>query len=291
MTIARIAHSAVLLANSTLPNYGKVLVAGGGDLIAELYDPATGTFAATGSMLAQHLGQTATLLKNGQVLIAGGETASAELFDPSTGKFTATDGMTVSRSGHTATLLTDGRVLIAGGVLDFGAGGTFPVPQGPGAASAELYDPVSGTFRSTGSMSEGRSGHTATLLADGTVLVTGTNYTAELFSPGTKTFSAVGQLSTGVGATATLRNDGTGTVLVAGGRGRNSYATAELFAPESGGFVPTGSLITPRDGHTATLLLDGSVLITGGTDHERRCGRGGCGPSIDTLLSSAELFK
>jgi hypothetical protein len=295
MTIARNAHSAALLAKSTLPNYGKVLVAGGGDLIAELYDPTTGTFTVTGSMLAQHLGQTATLLQNGQVLIAGGETASAELFNPSTGTFMATGSMTASRSGHTATLLSDGRVLIAGGVLDFGSGGTGPVPAGPGAASAELYDPVSGTFTSTGSMSKGRSGHTATLLVDGTVLVTGTDNTAELFSPGTGTFSVVGEpLASRCGATATLRNDS--TVLVAGGRacsGRNrsSRATAELFTPESGGFVATGSLITARDGHTATRLADGTVLITGGTNHTLTCHPGGPCAGSNVVLSSAELFK
>jgi hypothetical protein len=115
---------------------------------------------------------------------------------------------------------------------------------------------------------------------------------AELFIPGSETFFVVGELSTGLGATATLRNDR--TVLVAGGINRVSLATAELFAPESGGFVPTGSLITPRDGHTATLLLDGSVLITGGTSHMRVCfgGRGGhvCS-GTDTVLSTAELFK
>ena len=163
MTLAQDARSATLLANSTLSNYGKVLMAGGGEVIAELFDPATGTFAATGSMHAPHLGQTATLLSNGQVLIAGGETAKAELFNPSTGAFTATGNMTVSRSGHTATLLPDGRVLIAGGVLDFGAGNTVPVPTGPGDASAELFDPVTGTFTPTGSMNAGRSGHTATV--------------------------------------------------------------------------------------------------------------------------------
>src|SRR5260221_7535151 len=287
MTLAQDARSATLLANSTLPSHGKVLMAGGGDLIAELYDPTAGTFTATGSMGAQHLGQTATLLQNGQVLIAGGETAKAELFNPSTGAFTATGNLTVSRSGHTATLLPGGRVLIAGGVQDLGPG-TVPIPLGNGVASAELYDPVSGTFTSTGSMSEGRAGHTATLLADGTVLVTGLDNTAELFSPGTETFSVLGDTHpTGFGATATLRN---GTVLVAGGINGVSQTTAEVFAPESGGFVPTGSLITPRGGHTATLLLDGSVLITGGTDHERRCGRGGC-HGTDTVLSTAELFK
>jgi hypothetical protein len=272
-----------------LPNYGKVLMAGGGELIAELFDPTAGTFTATGSMGAPHLGQTATLLQNGQVLVAGGETAKAELFNPSTAAFTATGSMTVSRTGHTATLLPDGRVLIAGGVLDFGAGGTVPVPDGPGAASAELYDPVSGKFTSTGSMSEGRSGHTATLLVDGTVLVTGTDNTAEVFSPGTGTFSMVGEPSTGFGATATVRNDG--TVLIAGGLNRVSLATAQLFAPESGGFVATASLITARDGHTATRLVDGAVLITGGTSHARRCHPGGPCVGSSAVLSSAELFK
>jgi hypothetical protein len=288
MTVAQGARSATLLANSKLPNYGKVLMAGGDDVIAELFDPTAGTFTATGSMVAPHLGQTATLLQNGQVLVAGGETARAELFNPSTGAFTATGSMTVSRSGHTATLLPDGRVLIAGGVQDFGPG-TVPIPLGPGVASAELYDPVSGTFTSTGSMSEGRSGHTATLLVDGTVLVTGTDNTAELFSPGTGTFSVVGELSTGFRATATLRNDG--TVLVAGGQNTVSLATAQLFAPESGGFVATGSLITARDGHTATLLVDGTVLITGGTSHMHTCHPGGPCSGSDTVLSSAELFK
>jgi hypothetical protein len=174
-------------------------------------------------------------------------------------------------------MLTNGRVLIAGGAA-------------AGDASAELYDPVTGTFTATGSMSKVRTGHTATLLDDGTVLITGTDNTAELFSPGTGTFSVVGGLSTGIRATATLRNDG--TVLVAGGQPYSSLATAQLFAPESGGFVATGSLITARDGHTATRLVDGTVLIAGGTRHIR-CGRGygyGCRGSA-TVLSSAELFK
>jgi hypothetical protein len=288
MTVVRTGHSATLLENSTLPDYGKVLVTGGGSQTAELYDPAIGTFTATtGSMVAPHTGQTATLLQNGQVLIAGGETASAELFNPSTGTFTATGSMTVSRTGQTATLLPDGHVLISGGVQDVGPG-TVPIPLSPGIASAELYDPVSGTFTATGSMSNGRAWHTATLLVDGAILVTGTDNSAELFSPGTGTFSVAGELSTGYRATATLRNDG--TVLVAGGHPFLSLATAQLFAPESGGFVATGSLISARDGHTATRLADGAVLITGGTSHLRHCHRGGCFGS-DTVLSSAELYK
>src|SRR4029077_6039185 len=225
----------------------------------------------------------------GQVLIAGGETASAELFGASTGTFTATGSMTVSRSGHTATLLLDGRVLIAGGVQDFGPG-TGPIPLGPGVPSAELYDPVSGQFTSTGSMSEGRSGHTATLLVDGTVLITGMDNTAELFSPVTGTFSVVGELGTGLRTPGTLRKDR--TVLLAGGRNIVSLATADLFAPESGGFVGTGSLITARDGHTATRLVDGTVLIAGGTTHSCVPIPYSRGCRVKTfVLSSAELFK
>ena len=282
MTIARFGHSATLLDNATLPNYGKVLVTGGGSQTAEFYDPTVGTFTATGSMVAPHTGHTATLLQNGQVLIAGGETAKTELFNPSTGAFTATGDMTASRTGHTSTLLPDGRVLITGGAT-----------VGSVVASAELYNPVSGTFTATGNMSAGRSAHTATLLVDGTVLITGPDNTAELFSPETETFSVVGELITpGSSATATRRNDG--TVLVAGGYSgssvRFSWATAELFAPESGGFVTMGLLITARDGHTATRLADGTVLIAGGTFHLRRCNRGGCFGS-STVLSSAELFK
>jgi hypothetical protein len=283
MTIARSGHTATLLGDKALPHYCDVLIAAGGTQTAELYDPASGKFAATGSMLAAHAQPTATLLQTGRVLIAGGGTASAELYNPSTGTFAATGSMLVSLTGHTATLLANGQVLITGGDAPTGS-----------TSAAEIYDPASGKFTATGSMSEGRTGHTATLLVDGTVLVTGTDNTAELFSPGTGTFSVVGEPWTGIGATATLRNDG--TVLVAGGLDGGSLATAQLFAPESGGFVATGSLIKARDGHTATRLVDSTVLITGGTSHMRRCGgsghpgSGGCSVS-DTVLSSAELFK
>ena len=230
-------------------------------------------------------------MQNGQVLVAGGETATAELFNPSTHAFTATGSMTISRTGHTATLLPDGRVLIAGGVQDFGPG-TVPIPIGPGIASAEIYDPASGSFTLTGSMSAGRSGHTAALLPDGTVLVTGTDTTGELFVPTTGTFSALGATSTGLAATATARNDG--TVLVAGGRFRSSTSAATLFAPECLGFVATGPLRTARDGHTATLLLDGSALVAGGIQRTYLCVVRGytriCSTHA-TTLSSAEVFR
>jgi hypothetical protein len=312
MTVARSGHTATLLANAALPNSGKVLLAGGGSQTAELYDPAVGTFTATGSMVALHTGQTATLLQNGQVLIAGGQTAGAELYNPSTGTFTVTGSMTVSRSAHTATLLLNGQVLIAGG----------------GTATAELYDPAKGTFTATGSMSESRSEHTATLLANatlpnhGTVLIAGPDFSAEVFDPTTRTFSRVGDLlSLGPvpadrSMTAFLRNDG--TVVVAGGyyyvplyrsalyrspgcfkygEAKYSLAATQLFAPESEGFTATAHLNTARYGHAATVLADGTVLVTGGTLGTVRtayvCGHyhPSAVSSVTTVLASAELYK
>ena len=284
MAVARVASSATLLAQPASPNQGKVLIVGGSDATAELFDPATGTFSATGNSITAHQGHTATLLQNGKVLIAGGGLEVAELYDPASGTFTATGNMTEPRTGHSATLLTDGRVLIAGG-----------------DTSAEIYDPASGSFTLTGSMSKSRSGHTAALLANGKVLLTGTDNSAEVFDPATATFSVVGPPLAGgaypwtglYGATATLRNDG--TVLLAGGRPRPGNAVsstaAYLFAPEAEGFVPTGLLLTARDGHSATLLLDGSVLIAGGINHAHVCVRGWSCHGTDTMLASAELYK
>ena len=129
-----------------------------------------------------------------------------------------------------------------------------------------------GKFVPTGSMSESRGVHTATLLNNGKVLIAGGEQdaatvflaSAELYDPTTRSFSPTGNLDTARWAhTATRLNDG--KVLIAGGENKNGTLTdAELYDPSTGTFSPTGDLNTPRSFHTATLLNNGMVLIAGG---------------------------
>jgi dihydroxyacid dehydratase/phosphogluconate dehydratase len=108
----------------------------GGSSTAELYEPQTGKFAATGSIRDVRSSATATRLSDGRVLVVGGNGASgvlgsAELYDPGAGEFTAAGQLATARSWHTATLLHDGRVLIVGGIDH----------NSNTLASAELYQP------------------------------------------------------------------------------------------------------------------------------------------------------
>ena len=171
------------------------------------------------------------------------------------------------RHSHTATPLSDGRVLIVGGTQ-----GRF---GGPGLTSVEIYDPSSGTWSTARSLSDARSEHTATLLPDDTVLVTGGSdghsgpplASVEIYDPISGTWSSAPPLSVPRrGHSATRLADG--RVLVAGGRfsTRNPdvHASAEIYDPVSGAWSPTGFLLTPREGHSATLLPDGRVLVVNG---------------------------
>jgi len=159
---------------ATLLQNGKVLITRRGES-PELYDPDAGTWSIISSPSRNMgLGHTATLLPDGRVLLAGGEydgpINSAELYDPNTGTWSSTGPLNRARSYHTATLLPDGKVLVAGGVVfRVSAGVTFGVQL----ANSELYDPDTGTWSLTSKLNDPRSGHTATLVPDGKVLIVG----------------------------------------------------------------------------------------------------------------------
>jgi N-acetylneuraminic acid mutarotase len=174
--------------------------------------------------------------------------------------------------------LGDGRILAVSG---------HPL-AGKSIASAELYDPATGKWTTTGSLRQARnSGNAATLLADGRVLFPGGNTNtqaiaaSEIFDPATGTWSDAGSLSAGRDTKATLLADG--RVLVAGGidwniAGGTAFDLSELYDPRSNAWTKTGPLRRPRYAHQMFLLDDGRVLAVGGYQQG------------DVLLASAELY-
>ncbi len=235
---------------------------------SEEYGRDTAKFATmTAAMSQPRIGCTATPFNDGTVLITGGLDASgnplnsAEIFDPATGTFTPTVGsMNSPRAFHTATLLTTGPsagdVLITGGLVNNGGG--VSGLQGITLNSAELYHPATGSFTPVSStMSDLRAFHTATALSDGTVLIAG-------------------------GASA-------------GSVGGNFVATAaaDIFDPLTQTFTPiTGPLMEPLLLHGATLLPDGTVLITGGFDVTQVIifSNGGAGSFTGSVAQGAEIY-
>ena len=177
--------------------------------------------SATGNMMRNRFRHTATLLPNGEALLIGGQgggpaLTTAELFHPSSGTFTSAAGSLAQAEYHAATLLGSGKVLVTGGKLD-------PFTPSNNLKSAELFDPATGTFSSTGDMTVERSAHPATLLANGKVLVTGGDWnslplaSAELYDPATGVFALTASNMNGPRRfhTATLLSDG--KVLLTGG--------------------------------------------------------------------------
>ena len=171
--------------------------------------------------------------------------------------FRPTGALVEPRSNHGAALLRDGRVLLVGG-------------SNANPPSAELYDPALGTFSAAASLPDPYLDiGTVTGLSDGRVLAIGYNQlVADVFDPKTGAFARTGPMaSRRTGHAAALLHDG--RVLVVGGRdgapGGPELATAELFDPVMGEFSRTGDMGTARDGATATTLLDGRVLVSGGT--------------------------
>ena len=255
--------------NATLLPDGQVLITGGHP---ELYNPTTGTWAVTGQMNIPRAGATATLLPDGQVLVAGGTSvtgtivlSSAELYNPATGTWSVTGSMHHGRTGccldagaePSATLLPDGQVLVAGG-----EDANFNL-----LSSAELYNPATGKFTPTGSMTTGRVGQSATLLNNGQVLIAGGGGTAtELYNPATGKFTPTGSMISAHGDNVGTLLPG-GDVLVTG----KAQTFAELYDPATGQWSNASAGLPAclsnqecRQFSTATLLPTGNVLLAGG---------------------------
>src|SRR5438552_10413851 len=187
----------------------------------------------------------------------------------SPGRFAATGNLSTGRFSHTATLLPNGKVLTAGGVYSHP---TIPIDAFFDVlASAELYDPSTGMFTPAGSMTKHRASHTATLLANGKVLIVGGAIlttgerpsSAELYDPATGTFTATGDTTTARlgGHTATLLKDG--RVLIVGGS--QDGGSAEVYDPSTGTFAPTANTIGRHPSGGTALLPGGQVFVVGGS--------------------------
>ncbi len=289
--------------NATLLNDGTVLITGGsGNTTAELYVPSSRNFSLTtvptslhplgltiGAMNAVRYNATATLLQDGTVLIAGGDIGdnagltTAEIYNPATGTFSPTTGvMHKKRTTHTATRLADGTVLIAGGQGNYSGQMAWN--------TGEIYTPGNQQFTLiTAMMTTNRAQHTANLLSDGTVLLagglnnSGVIQSAEIYDPSNSTFTATGNLNS-----ARMQHTGTsiadGTVLITGGFASDSSSSAlnsaEIYSPAHRTFTATGNMTVPRAFHSATMLFNGNILISGGL-----VGFGGA------YLSAAELYS
>ena len=260
----RAGHTATLLPD------GRVLIVGGiwwddsGPAVArrtaEIWDPETGTFRPAGTLQEGRSDHGAALLPDGRVLIAGGTSgedqgwrrlASMEIWDPSTATFARGGDLTGVSSGHDALLLQDGRVLV---IADDGT---------------NLVDPTSGGIQPGPSLQEPRYFETATVLADGRVLVVGGMWgsnedivvrgSAEIWDPGAASFALLDATPLPqAGHTAVLLPDA--RVLIVGGDGSRA---AEVWDPRTGMFAATGHTLEDRGGATATVLADGRVLIAG----------------------------
>ena len=270
-----------------------LLVAAGIGLMRTALSPASvpeGTWSSAPSLAGPRAFHTATLLPNGRVLVVGGSgvsvsapsryksLAGAELYDPKTRIWSAAGTLSTARWLHTATLLQNGKVLLVGGT----SSDPNSVPgRFQSLTSAELYDPQTNRWAPAAKMLTARCLQSATLLADGRVLVAGGYQslsetsgrvlaTAEVYDPTSDRWTSVGSMP-GPAAEqgASLLADD--RVLVMGGavgdwnspRLPVPQRTAAIYDPASGSWSRAESMHFTRIRPSSSVLPDGRVLVVG----------------------------
>lgn len=254
---------------------GRVLFAGGfsgvgqGVVNCDLYDEASGTWAATGSFAEARGGHTLSPLPNDTWLAVGGCTRAGfecpikttEIYNVGTGTWSAGPALPEERFGHVAGVLSDDSILIAGGSTL--AGNT---------TTAVRFSPGIGSWSPAGDMSTPREWHVGAVLMDGRMLVAGgtdftsTFATAELYNPSSNSWSSTGAMAEAREQPAMARLEDGRVLIVGGNDGLGNLATAEVYDPGTGQWSSAPTMTHARQDATATLLPGGRVLIAGGYD-------------------------
>ena len=252
---------------------GRVLVVGEGG--AQVYDPASGTWTATGPMVRDSQGSdTFTVLRDGRVLVTEGD--GAQVYDPATGTWTATGKKNGVGRNPAAVLLSDGKVLVAGGHTDPRRGDPG---DWDGQDSAEVFDPVTASWTAIANMRTKITPTAAFLQPDGKVLVV-EPYSAEVYDPATGTWTALPVTPGMAYLDAALLSDGTVLVTGVGGDG---CAAADLYDPHTGSWTTASTMLLgcAVGARSFTLLLDGTILVAGGSY---------CNDTVCVSTDAAELY-